>query len=188
MTEGKVYARLQGSDVHHRTAELSWAFLILQAFHQGLRCDCSTAACFDEARTYWAITTQAQERSQDGMERRRLDGRAPKSVRDTERRSVVQTRVCITRKDRHWRLKLIDSETRWSIWELELGAVVWACRPYLRGVHFELVTDSKVVAALLTKDTRPPRRENFIARMMEFDFTPAHRKGELLLLLSRWAR
>ena len=63
-----------------------------------------------------------------------------------------------------------------------MGAVVWAstlCRPYLRGVHFELVTDSKVVAALLTKDTRPPRRENFIARMMEFDFTPVHRKGEL---------
>ena len=54
--------------------------------------------------------------------------------------------------------KLIDTETRWSIWELELGAVVWAStlyRPYLRGVHFELVTDSKVVAALLTKDTRP---------------------------------
>ena len=42
-----------------------------------------------------------------------------------------------------------------------------------------MVTDSKVVAALLTKDTRPPRRENFIARMMEFDFTPVHRKGEL---------
>ena len=75
-----------------------------------------------------------------------------------------------------------------------MGAVVWAstlCRPYLRGVHFELVTDSKVVAALLTKDTRPPRRENFIARMMEFDFTPVHRKGELNRnadLFSRWAR
>ena len=56
--------------------------------------------------------------------------------------------------------KLIDTETRWSISELELGAVVWAstlCRPYLRGVHFELVTDSKVVAALLTKDTRSLR-------------------------------
>ena len=67
----------------------------------------------------------------------------------------------------------------------------WAstlCRPYL---HFELVTDSKVVAALLTKDTRPPRRENFIARMMEFDFTPVHRKGELNRnadFFSRWAR
>ena len=92
--------------------------------------------------------------------------------------------LALPRKDRHWRLatdasnvamgavlsqhdddsvehpvgyysrKLIDSETRWSIWELELGAVVWAstlCRPYLRGMHFELVTDSKVVAALLTK-------------------------------------
>ena len=74
-----------------------------------------------------------------------------------------------------------------------MGAVVWAstlCRPYLRGVHFELVTDSKVVA-VLTKDTRPPRRENFIARMMEFDFTPVHRKGELNRnadFFGRWAR
>ena len=122
--------------------------------------------------------------------------------------------LVLPRKDRHWRLatdasivamsavlsqydddniehpigyysrKLIDSETRWSIWELELGAVVWAstlCRPYLRGVHVEL----------LTKDTRPPRRENFIARMMEFEFTPVHRKGELNRtadFFSRWAR
>ena len=121
--------------------------------------------------------------------------------------------LVLPRKDRHWRLatdasivamgavlsqydddniehpigyysrKLIDSE-----------AVVWAstlCRPYLRGVHIELVTDSKVVAALLTKDTHPPRRENFIARMMEFDFTPVHRKGELNRnadFFSRWAR
>ena len=94
--------------------------------------------------------------------------------------------LVLPRKDRHWRLatdasivamgavlsqydddniehpigcysrKLIDSETRWSIWELELGAGVWAstlCRPYLRGVHFELVTDSKVVAALLERHT-----------------------------------
>ena len=48
--------------------------------------------------------------------------------------------LVLPRKDRHWRYdddniehpigyysrKLIDSETRWSIWELELGAVVWA--------------------------------------------------------------
>ena len=71
--------------------------------------------------------------------------------------------LVLPRKDRHWRLatdasivamgavlsqydddniehpigydsrKLIDTEPRWSIWELELGAVVWAsalCKPY----------------------------------------------------------
>ena len=89
--------------------------------------------------------------------------------------------------------KLNDSETRWVIWELELGAVVWAstlCRPYLRAVHFELVTDSKVVAALLVKEV-PPRRENFIIRMSEFNFTVVHRKGELSRnadFFSRWAK
>ena len=63
--------------------------------------------------------------------------------------------LVLAREGRHWRLatdassqydddniehpigyylrKLIDTETRWSIWELELGAVVWAstlCRPH----------------------------------------------------------
>src|SRR5947209_18174433 len=77
--------------------------------------------------------------------------------------------------------KLHDAETRWVIWELELAAVVWAttlCRHYLRGVHFELITDSKVVVALLKKCV-PIRRENFLVRMAEFDFTAIHRKGEL---------
>jgi hypothetical protein len=88
--------------------------------------------------------------------------------------------------------KLTDAETRWVIWELELGAVVWAstlCRHHLRGMHFELITDSKVVAALLKKAV-PPRRENFLIRMGEFTFTPIHRKGELNAnadFFSRWA-
>src|SRR4051812_28168981 len=88
--------------------------------------------------------------------------------------------------------KLTDAETRWVIWELELGAVVWACtlcRHYLRAVHFELITDSKVVAALLKKAV-PPRRENFLVRMAEFNFTTIHRKGELNAnadFFSRWA-
>ena len=70
--------------------------------------------------------------------------------------------------------KLTDCETRWVIWELELGAVVWAttlCRPYLRAVHFELITDSKVVAALLTNDTSSSRRQNFLLRMASQQYT-----------------
>ena len=62
--------------------------------------------------------------------------------------------------------------------ELELAAVVWAttvCRNYLRGVHFELVTDSKVVAALIKKEV-PKRRENLLVRLFEFDFSVTHRK------------
>ena len=63
-------------------------------------------------------------------------------------------------------------------------------QPCLRAVHFELVTDSKVVAALLVKEV-PPRRENFIIRMSEFNFTVVHRKGELNRnadFFSRWAK
>ena len=57
--------------------------------------------------------------------------------------------------------KLTATERKWDIWELELAAVVWAttiCRHYLRATKFELITDSKVVAALLTKEV-PTRRE-----------------------------
>ena len=63
------------------------------------------------------------------------------------------------------------------------------CRHYLRGIHFELVTVSKVVAALIKKDI-PSRRQNLLVRLFEFDFTVTHRKGELNRnadFFSRWA-
>ena len=89
--------------------------------------------------------------------------------------------------------KVSGAQTRWSIWELELAAVVWAittvCRHYLRSVPFELVTDSKVVAAIINKEV-PKRRENLLVRLFEFNFTVTHRKGELNRnadFFSRWA-
>ena len=45
-------------------------------------------------------------------------------------------------------------------------------------VTFELVTDSKVVSALLKKEI-PSRRANWVIRLSEFHFTITHRKGEL---------
>ena len=63
------------------------------------------------------------------------------------------------------------------------------CRNYLRGTHFELVTDSKVVVALIKKEV-PKRRENLLVRLFEYDFTVTHRKGELNRnadFFSRWA-
>jgi len=87
--------------------------------------------------------------------------------------------------------KLLPNETKWDIWELELAAVVWAttiCRHHLRSVEFELITDSKVVAAVLKKEV-PTRRENLVARLFEFKFTITHRKGELNRnadFFSRW--
>src|SRR5205823_3577965 len=78
-----------------------------------------------------------------------------------------------------WRITHASSHPRkqdWN-WNWELR-----CRPpcadYLRGVHFELITDSKVVAAIIKKDV-PTRRQNLLVRLFEFDFTVTHRKGEL---------
>ena len=88
--------------------------------------------------------------------------------------------------------KLTPTEAKWDIWELELAAVVWAtaiCRHYLRATRFELVTDSKVVQALLTKEV-PTRRANLVLRLSEFEFTVTHRKGEHNAnadFMSRWA-
>ena len=88
--------------------------------------------------------------------------------------------------------KLLPTEKKWDIWELELAAVVWAttaCRNYLRSVQFELITDSKVVAALIKKEV-PTRRENLVVRLFEYNFTVTHRKGELNRnadFFSRWA-
>ena len=76
--------------------------------------------------------------------------------------------------------KLLKNEMNWDIWELELAAVVWAtaeCRHYLSATTFELVTDSSVVKALLTKDKEiPARRANWIIRLSEFHFVITHRK------------
>ena len=63
------------------------------------------------------------------------------------------------------------------------------CRHYLRATRFELVTDSKVVQALLTKEV-PTRRANLVLRLSEFEFTVTHRKGEHNAnadFMSRWA-
>ena len=51
--------------------------------------------------------------------------------------------------------KLLPSERKWDIWEKECSACVWAtdkCRPDLLGAQFDLVTDSKVVQALLSNN------------------------------------
>jgi len=78
--------------------------------------------------------------------------------------------------------KLLKNEIKWDIWELELAAVVWAtstCRHYLSATTFELITDSKVVKALLSSDKEiPSRRANCIIRLPEFHFFVTHRKGE----------
>jgi len=59
--------------------------------------------------------------------------------------------------------KLLPSEQKWDIWEREASCCVWAtdkCRPYILGREFDLITDSKVVLALLGKNEWPSKRLN----------------------------
>ena len=76
--------------------------------------------------------------------------------------------------------KLLESERKWDIWEIELAAAVWAtaaCRPYLIGHEFDLVTDSSVVERLLSKDL-PTRRSNWVLRLSAFKYKVVHRVGK----------
>ena len=75
--------------------------------------------------------------------------------------------------------KLTGSQQRWLIWEKELAAAVWAtavCRPYLIGQSFDLITDNKVIEALLKKDL-PTKRQNWVMRLSEFNYNIIHRKA-----------
>jgi len=75
--------------------------------------------------------------------------------------------------------KLTDSQRKWLIWEKELAAAVWAtaiCRPYLIGQSFDLITDNKVIEALLQKDL-PTKRQNWVMRLSEFNYNVVHRNG-----------
>ena len=89
--------------------------------------------------------------------------------------------------------KLLPSEQKWDIWEREASCCVWAtdkCRPYILGREFDLITDSKVVLALLGKNEWPSKRANWVMRLSEFDYVVKHRKGEdnpVADFLSRWA-
>lgn len=89
--------------------------------------------------------------------------------------------------------KLLPSERKWDIWEKECSACVWAtdkCRCFLMGNQFDLVTDSKVVLALLSNSESMSRRANWVMRLSEFDFVVVHRKGEhnpVADFFSRWA-
>ena len=98
----------------------------------------------------------------------------------------------LQRQDGQWRLIqagsrfLTDTESRYSIIEMELCAVVWAtkkCRLYLLGLpHFQLITDHQPLVPIIDKYSldavETPRLQRLKERLSPFVFTTSWKKGK----------
>ena len=76
---------------------------------------------------------------------------------------------------------LTTFEQKYSIYELELLAVVWALenfRKYVYGIHFEIISDHKALNAILegnrANKTYSIRLTSWIDRLLPFQFTVTH--------------
>lgn len=77
---------------------------------------------------------------------------------------------------------LNDAETRYSVTEKELLAIVWAVkhfRPYLYGRKFTIVTDHKPLTWLNTLKETNSRLTRWRLRLSEYDFNIIHKSGKL---------
>ena len=80
-----------------------------------------------------------------------------------------------------------DFESKYSINELELLAVVWSVeyfRNYVYGVHFEIVSDHKALMSILSKNrgnkTYSSRLTRWVDRLLPFEFDVVHVPGRVL--------
>lgn len=77
---------------------------------------------------------------------------------------------------------LNDAETRYSVTEKELLAIVWAVkhfRPYLYGKKFIIVTDHKPLAWLNSLKETNSRLTRWRLRLSEYNFEIIHKSGKL---------
>jgi hypothetical protein len=71
-------------------------------------------------------------------------------------------------------------ERNYTPWKGELLAVVWGIktfRPYLHGVHFELVTDHRPLLWLLSQPEPTGQHARWVLSIMEYDYCVRHRAG-----------
>lgn len=101
--------------------------------------------------------------------------------------------VLLQRHNEVWRLVqcgsrfVTNTESRYAMIELELGAVVWGmrkCHVYLVGLpHFDLVIDHKPLVPLLNSkllyEIDNPRLQMMMEKLTSFTFTASWQKGSL---------
>ena len=82
---------------------------------------------------------------------------------------------------------LTDLETKYSINELELSAVVWSIehfKNYVYGVRFGVVSDHKALQSVLKSNkgnkTFSSRLTRWVDRLLPFDFNIVHTTGRTL--------
>jgi transposase InsO family protein len=77
--------------------------------------------------------------------------------------------------------KLLDVETRYTVMERELLALVYCLakfRRYLVDAHFRVYTDNKAVKFLVNKETMNARMARWVLLIQEFDFDIHHISGK----------
>ena len=82
---------------------------------------------------------------------------------------------------------LTDFESKYSINELELLAVVWAIeqfKNYVYGVKFQVISDHKALASVLkpnrSNKTFSSRLTRWVDRLLPFEFEVIHAPGRVL--------
>ena len=76
--------------------------------------------------------------------------------------------------------KLKDAETRFSVYEIEMLAIIHAVqefRCYIHGSRFTLVTDACPLTNLLSQKHPTARNWRWILKLQQYNFTLRHRKG-----------
>ena len=120
---------------------------------------------------------------------------ARRTVLETDASRLGGLGFCLRQQDEHGRWRLIqcgsrfltDVETRYAVIELELLALVWACKKtdiYIKGMQtFEVLLDHRPLIPVLNKKTlaeiENPRLQRLREKLVPYNFIASWRQGKL---------